>query len=348
MSALIGAARWNTRLADYVSVLAPSSDGSVVFAGGLSGEALLLDADTGDTIEKLTEHPFGVLSAAWSTDGRTLAVGGHDKVVRLYRYEPAERHIEPVAEIAVDGWVAQVAWSPTDDIVGVGAGRRLTLADSNGTERQRFEPVDSTITAVTWSADGQRVGAAAYGAVSWYAPDDLDATGPKRQHQWKGSILSLELSPDGKWACVGAQDASIHLWKLWSGDALSMSGYPAKIEHLAFRHDSKWMASACLGELTVWDFSKKGPRGTAPASGELHTRHISAMAWLPNGDLLVTGGADGRVVVWPSPRKQRQTLVPLDVSEHTVGVSHVSWRPGTDELFIARVDGLVEVRTIDH
>lgn len=72
-----------------------------------------------------------------------------------------------------------------------------------------------------------------------------------------------------------------------------MSGYPAKLEHLAFRDDSRWLASACLGEITLRDLSGRGPKGTTPAAAEEHSWHVTALGWQPAGDALVCGGADG-------------------------------------------------------
>jgi WD40 repeat protein len=205
--------------------------------------------------------------------------------------------------------------------------------------------VSSTITDVAWSPNGKRVGVTAYGGIAWYDPD-VERPDPIRFYAWKGSLLGLALSPDGKWACAGSQDASIHLWRLWSADELSMSGYPAKIERLAFRDDSRWMATACLGEVSIWDFSRRGPRGTAPASGDAHDRHIETLAWEPGGERLVTGGPDGRLVLWPSPRRQRQTLRPLDISIAHAGVSRIAWLPDATALVVGRDDGSVEARAI--
>ena len=67
-----------------------------------------------------------------------------------------------------------------------------------------------------------------------------------RRFDWKGSLLTLVISPDGKWACAGAQDSEVHLWKLWSGDLSMLS---VKIERIAFSNDSRWLAVACLGDL---------------------------------------------------------------------------------------------------
>ncbi len=124
-----------------------------------------------------------------------------------------------------------------------------------------------------------------------------------------------------------------------------MSGYPAKVEHLAFRADGRWMANACLGDITVWDFAKS-PAGTVPAQGAAHDRHVTALAWQPGGDLLATGGADGRIVLWPSPRKRGRALAPLDVDDGEAAVARLSWSPDGAHLAVGRGDGTVELRGV--
>ena len=199
---------------------------------------------------------------------------------------------------------------------------------------------------MAWATNGQRVGVSSYGCITWYDPGNLPNLAPSRTHQWKGSLLSLALAPNGRWACAGAQDASIHLWRLWSGDDLSMSGYPSKIEHLAFRHDSRWMASACLGEITFWDFSGRGPKGTRPASGEAHDRHITTLTWQPAAKVLASGGADGRIALWPSPRKPGQQLTPIGISDGGSGIAGLAWHSAGTSLLVSRADGNIEHRPI--
>ena len=225
--------------------------------------------------------------------------------------------------VAGSEWATALAWSPDSPLLAIGAGRRLLIVDEDGAVLHDFDDQPSTVTAVAWSPDGTRVGAAAYGGVDWH-----DVVGPRsgrsRRFDWKGSLLALVLSPDGKWACAGAQDSTVHLWKLWSGRELSMDGYPSKIERLAFRDDSRWLAVACLGELTVWDFGGKGPAGTAPASSSGHDKHIEGLAWSPSGAYIATGGGDGRTIVWGAPTRAGQDLSPATAAESDVSTSRTS------------------------
>ena len=257
-------AQWRTDAEDYVSVLEVCRDRGLAVVGSLGGDAALVDVEDGSAAA-LRRHEMGVLSAAWSSDGSRVAVGGQDGCVRIYDHTGAARGV-----VDASGWVTALAWSSAAPVLAVGAGRRLLISDHDGALLYDCDDQPSTVTAVAWSTDGSRVGATAYGGVGWH-----DVVGPRagrrRRFDWKGSLLSLATSPDGAWACAGDQDATVQLWRLWSGRDLSMSGYPSKIERIGFRHDGRWLAVACLDEITVWDFGGKGPAGTAPASAPATT-----------------------------------------------------------------------------
>ncbi len=324
-------AQWRVDVEDYVHVLEVCRDRGQAVVGSLGGDAALIDIDDGSATA-LERHEMGVLSAAWSSDGSRVAVGGQDGCVRIYDHAGAAQGV-----IDASAWVTALAWSPNAPMLAVGAGRHLLITDQDGSLLHDFDDQPSTVTAVAWSADGSRVGATAYGGIGWH-----DVVGPRtgrrRRFDWKGSLLSLAMSPDGSWACAGAQDATVHLWRLWSGKDLSMSGYPSKIERLRFRHDSRWLAVACLGEITIWDFGGKGPAGTVPASASGHDNHIEDLDWDPSGSAVATGGGEGRTIVWAAPTRAGQDLSPVTALESDAATSRLRW-VSEDSLLVGRADG---------
>lgn len=329
---------WQVDLNDHVGVMEWSPDSTRIAAGSLAGDSLIVDASNGETIAKLAHHDLGVLAAAWSADGSRLAVGGQDGILRITDAAGVE-----VATLEPGGWISSLAWSHSSGLLAAGCGRSLVLVDRNGTLVRRYPPAPSTITCLAWSIDGTRVGIGAYGGISWYVPTE-EADEPSRVFAWKGSVLSIVLSPNGRWVCAGSQDATVHLWRLWSGEDLSMAGYPAKIEHLAFHDDSGWMANSCQGALTVWTFAGKGPRGTSPAEGQVHDEAIADLAWQPGGDMLVTGSLDGRLALWGIPTAPGQEMRPLSIRDSGRGVARVAWSPDGGLLAIAHRDGGIGVR----
>jgi WD40 repeat protein len=333
----IGQPSWSITLDDHISALDVTPDGRHLLAGSLAGDLAIVDVTTGVVDTKLPSHPLGVLDASWSSDGSRWAAGGQDGILRL-----GDRTGATQAEHSLGGWVEHVAWSPKGTLAA-SSGRTLTVVDGSG-DVHRCEPVSSTISAVAWAGNGTRVGVASYGGLTWFDTDRLPSPAPSRRHEFKGSPLALVLSPTGKWACAGYQDSSIHLWPLWSGDDLSMSGYPAKLEHLAFRPDGRWMASACLAEITWWSFAGKGPKGTRPAVGNAHDARISWLGWQPGGEILASGGLDGRLVLWPSPTSVNDDVEPLHVVDADSEVAMAAWLPSGDGLVVGRRDGSVELR----
>ena len=324
-------AQWRVDVDDYVQVLEVCRDRGLAVVGSLGGEAALIDVDDGSATA-LARHEMGVLSAAWSSDGSRVAVGGQDGCVRIYDHTGAAQGV-----VDASAWVTAMAWSPNAPVLAIGAGRHLLITDQDGAVLHDFDDQPSTVTAVAWSADGSRVGATAYGGIGWH---DVvgKRTGRRRRFDWKGSLLSLAMSPDGAWACAGAQDATVHLWRLWSGKDLSMSGYPSKIERIGFRHDGRWLAVACLAELTVWDFGGKGPAGTEPAGASGHDKHIEDVAWDPSGSFVATGGGDCRTIVWAAPTRAGQDMSSVTALESDAATSRLRWI-SENSLLVGRVDG---------
>ena len=322
---------WRVELEDFVSILeiAPSLEQAIT--GSLGGDVLLVDTSDGSTFP-LKRHEMGALSAAWSSNGSYVASGGQDGYVHIYNSEGIHS-----GTIEMTEWINALAWSPEESVLAIGSGKRLTIVNTDGEVLFDFDDQPSTVTDIAWSIDGSRVGISAYGGVGWH-----DVSGPRsgrrKRFDWKGSLLTLKVSPDGKWACAGAQDSEVHLWKLWSGKDLSMRGYPSKIEKIAFSDDSRWLAVACLGELSIWDFSGKGPAGTEPASASEHNNHIEDLAWSPSCESIVTGGADGRTIIWKRPSRAGQKLLPLAMIGISVATSRVRWI-SENSLLVGREDG---------
>ena len=68
------------------SPIAWNPDGTLLAAGSASGRIAIIAPETGASlVPPARAHPSQVFSLAWSSDGRRLASGGHDRAVRVWK-----------------------------------------------------------------------------------------------------------------------------------------------------------------------------------------------------------------------------------------------------------------------
>ena len=316
---------WRAEVPESVSALGWSADDDWVAVADLSGQVTLLDGRDGVALGTGPTHAGGALALAWQPGGCVLATGGADGRIGLLGADRSEpRHVE------VGGWVHALRWSRSGTQLAVGAGRALVVLDAGGRVLARWDGQPSTVTDVVWSRDGSRVGCASYGGLRWYSAPVAGrppSPEPVRVLAWQGSLLLARVTPDGRWVASGNQDASVHIWRLWSGEDAEMAGYPEKVDTLAFDRTSRWMANGGTTEVHLWDFSGKGPMGRSPRTLPGHDTQISALAWQPTGDLLASAGRDGGLALWaPSAAGPARTRprARLDAGARVTGLS---WSP---------------------
>ncbi|WP_186454484.1 WD40 repeat domain-containing protein [Candidatus Pantoea soli] len=107
------------------------------------------------------------------------------------------------------GWVEKLVWYPQHVLAGI-TGKELKLRDRERNLLSDFTPAESTLTGVEWQDDGCLL-TSAYGQVArWYPTKSK----PVKTYEWKGSLLSLAVRPDGSIIAAGSQEGAIHLWRL--------------------------------------------------------------------------------------------------------------------------------------
>lgn len=306
---------WTRDLPDCVSELRFSADGTLLAAAGLAGPVEVLHSGTGAEVRRVEGHAGGTLAMAWSPGGGLLVTGGQDGTVRFQEVGSGRT----VARAQFDsGWVTQLAWSPDGTTLAAAAGRAVRFFDRDGAPRGGFEKHASTVTGIAWVPDGSAVVSSCYGGLSWLEPGLAE---PKRRFHWKGSILTLAISADGRYIATGNQDASMHLWVVKTGKEMFMNGYPTKVRSVLFTPDSKHLASASGKVIVLWDMRGKGPAGTQPRIMEGHLSTVTDLAFIQDGRVLLSSGEDGTVRAWALEGRSKPVALniggPLERLAHT-------------------------------
>lgn len=322
------------RLGDHAEAIGWSPDSRFVAVGSLAGDVEVLDAAGGTPLASLPGHPFGTTAVAWSPDGTRLVSGGQDGIVRTFDVPGGA----VLGEVRGRGWVSDLVWRPgTSTECAAAIGRQVVRIGADGDELSRTDDHPSTVTSLAWTPDGRRLAAGAYGGLWWYE----EGSEAVRHFDWKGAVLTVAVAPNGKYVASGNQDNSVHCWKLWSADDFQMSGYELKIQHLAWSRDSRFLAVAGLGDVTLWDFSGRGPQGTTPKQLSGHANHLVAVGYRPVGPaMLMTAAADGRVCLWQPGAGKRSLIGEVSVGE---AVGAAKWAPDGAAILVTTALGGVFV-----
>ena len=245
--------------------------------GDAAGGVYAFDGKSGASAWARQEaHDGGVLAMAIHPSGTAFATAGQDG--RVLVWGVAEGQVKRAIDVGSD-WVEHVAWSPDGQWLAASCSRQVRAYGADGGEVWRSDDHPSTVSAVAWSRAGE-LATACYGRVTFF---DV-STGERRQKlEWKGSLVSMVLSPDGEIVACGSQDNSVHFWRRSTEQDAMMSGYPGKPSALAFDDAGTLLATGGGDDVTVWSFRGGGPEGTRPGVLEHHVQPVTTLAFARRG-----------------------------------------------------------------
>lgn len=283
---------WTATVGDYAIDGGWACSGSLLVVGDAAGGVYAFEGTSGDTRWMKSEaHAGGMLAMSVQPGGDRVATAGQDGRVLIWIAEDGE--VSRTIELG-DDWVENVAWSSDGQLLAVSVSRRVHVFRVDGHEVWRSDDHPSTVSTIAWSGSDQ-LATACYGRVTFFEASSGEV---KETLEWKGSLVSMVLSPDGNIVACGSQDNSVHFWRRSTGEDSEMHGYPGKPSALAFDAKSTLLATGGGTDVTVWSFEGDGPEGTSPGTLELHVKSVTTLSFAHKGSRLASGARDGAVVVW--------------------------------------------------
>ncbi|MER8573628.1 hypothetical protein [Mesorhizobium sp. M1374] len=264
-----------------------SPDGKTIAAGGYFGASLgdkppygdirLFDFATGKIRAVLKAADYATYDLAFSPDGKTLAAGGADGVVYLWRLD----------DKSAIGWTLD---------------KKLD-ADSWHIDKLAFA-AGGTRLAATTTDNGIRLWDVVKGE-EIALPDEAE---PLRDI----SVIALAVSQDGSLFATGSKDGQVQLWRAADGTlARAMPTQDFLIGSLTFAKDARLIAScgyrcADMHRSIVWN-TDTGEK-TLDYTGHDGTVHASTAS--AGGALVATaGGTRNAIEVWDPATGERKALL---------------------------------------
>lgn len=193
-----------------------SRSGKVLVAAGghgaKAGSVVLWNVETGERIASIGKEYDAVLTADLSPDQSRVAIGGTDRLVKIFSTKSGE--VEHKIKKHTD-WVTAVAFSPNGEMLASGdrnGGVSVWDAES-GQELFTTAGHKSAVTVLSWRSDSKLVASSSEdGNVTlWESSEGKQA---KTWAAHKGGVMSVAYSRDGRFVTCGRDGAVI----TWSAD----------------------------------------------------------------------------------------------------------------------------------
>ncbi len=190
-------------------------------------------------------------------------------------------HGGPVRALAISADGAEVVSGSFDT-----SAIRWSLSRNAAEQVLRFH--DGAVNAVAFLKDGRVVTAGADAHIAIWSAGQAQPVATLDGHT--APVVSLAVSPDGRWLASASWDHTMRLWPLGGGAPRVLEGNSQNVNGVAFSPDGRDLISAGYDTtLRIWPLA---------GGGSATVRHLptplNAVAVAPDGEI-VAGGADGKV-----------------------------------------------------
>ena len=237
-----------------------SRDGSrLIGAGGRAaadGRFVIWNVATGKREVELGDELDSILAVDLSADGKFVATGGPERLVRLYALDSEETELPASTLNEHAGWVTAVQFSPDGKYLlsgDRGGGLILRIA-ATGESLFRLTSHKAAVTAVSWRADSKVFASASEsGKISFWDVSNAESGKPlKTFDAHKGGCLSIDFSRTGE-LLSGGRDKKVTLWNLKGKAVRQFKGSREIITSVCVNDEAGFVfAGNFAGQLKSW------------------------------------------------------------------------------------------------
>ncbi|WP_414587721.1 NB-ARC domain-containing protein [Scytonema sp. PCC 10023] len=236
----------------------------------------------------------GVMSVAFSPDGKFLATGHTNGEIRLRQVTDGKQVLSCKEHI---NWVTSLAFSPDGNtLASASSDYTVKLWDvATGQCLQTLQGHDNEVWSIALSPDGNTL---ASGSLDHTIRLWSVRTGEcKRIFQGHTNwVVSVAFSPDGQTLASGSSDDTLRLWDVSTGECKRIfQGHSDGIRSVTFSPDGQTLASASEDHtVKLWDVNT----GECLKTFQGHSSWVCSVAFSPQGDILASGSYDQTVKLW--------------------------------------------------
>lgn len=266
-----------------VSAVTFSPDGRTMVTGGLDPSAVLWDVSDPAhprQLSRIDAHSGTLWALLFSPDGSTLVTGGPDSTIMLWDVTDLANPRHLSTEREDPRWISSAAFSRDSRVLLTG------VWDNTAGRGDK---------AIVWDVSNRS------------RPRRLTTlTGPGGR---TGPVRAVALSPDGRTAFTGNDDATVIAWDITDpGDPRALAvldGHANSVWAMAVSPDGATLVTAGADQTAIlWDVSDPShPERLSSLNG--HSGTVRAAAFSPDGRSVATGSWDHTAMLWDIEDRSR-------------------------------------------
>ncbi|MEG4243205.1 NACHT domain-containing protein [Microcoleus sp. MON2_D6] len=235
-----------------------------------------------------------VRSVIFSPDGKLLATGDSDGVVRLWEASSGREILTCKGHTNV---VESVTFSPDGEILASGSyDKTIKLWDVKSGECLKvLQGHTESVMFVTFNPDGNILASGSFDRTIrlW------DIRTRKCLQILQGhteSVFSVAFHPAGEMLASGSSDTTVRLWNIHTGECLQiLHGHTKNVFSVAFNSIGEILASGSGDEtVKLWNIGS----GECLKTLEGHFGHVRSIAFSPSDEILASGSQDCTAKLW--------------------------------------------------
>lgn len=292
-----------------ITALAWEPDGQRIATGTMAEEIRIWDADSGTELNSLRGHTESITSLAWGP-GDSLASVATDGEIKIWTIVQRQ----PVTKLPNEAPLRSVCWSPDGMLLASADDQGQVFIRDAATGLERFSLQAHTRSYLA------RTGFLEFQVALAWSPDSTRLASASLD-----GVLKIWAASTGREVLAVANDLN-HVWCIdWGKDGKSVA------------------VGSQDGCIRIVDVSQPEARPRVISAHDAGTFGVTAVAWSPAGDRLVSCGNDGMIKVWDP----KEGVLLSSMEGHGSWIFDVAWSPDGKRLASTGADRNVILWDVD-